>query len=136
MIKWQPSTLPGRQPPLCPSHGRLSVCRVWGQAPGFLDRGWAGGGSRALALAGQHGPGLPAHVRGLRAGPALGGDRGALHAQASQGPPKREGGASGAFSVGRRYVLYNMSSCLPATSAVSGPRGVCEILPVRCQAQS
>ncbi|GAB5577087.1 transmembrane protease serine 5 isoform X8 [Prionailurus iriomotensis] len=56
-------------------------CSVWDEAPGFPDSWRAGRGSRALALAGQCGPGLPAHVWGLCAGPTLGDDGRTLHAQ-------------------------------------------------------
>lgn len=71
---------------------------MWGEAPGLPDSWRAGRGSWALALAGQCGPGLPAHVRGLRGGTPLGGDGRSLRAQASLGAAGQEG-ASAAFSV-------------------------------------
>lgn len=121
-------------PAFFPSHPCLSVCRMWDQAPGFPDSGRAGGGSRALALAGQRGPGCPAHMRGLRAGPALGGDRGALCAQA------RLGAAVGRVppSIFSLAVGVSCIQCptvhLPCLLRV-GPGGVCDILPVQCQEQ-
>ncbi|XP_047609485.1 transmembrane protease serine 5 isoform X3 [Phacochoerus africanus] len=79
-----------------PSRRCLFACRVWGQAPGFQDSRRAGGGSWALALAGQCGPGLPAHVRRLRAGSELGGDGGTLHAQFQAVPSVQLEGPRGA----------------------------------------
>lgn len=119
-----------------PSHWCFSVRRVWGKAPGFPDSRGAGRGSWALAMACQRGPGLPAHVRGLRAGATLGGDRCALHAQASLGAAREEQ-APLSFLFGRWYVLYIMSvsNCLPPHDGSEWVGGVCEILPVEWQEQ-
>lgn len=61
----------------------FSVGRVWDKASGFPDSWWACCSSRALAMAGQRDPWLPAHMRGLCTGAPLGGDSCALHTQAS-----------------------------------------------------
>lgn len=112
-----------------PSHQCFSVCRVRGKAAGFSDSRRAGRGSWALALAGQRGPGLLAHVRGLCAGTTLGGDCCALHAQASLG------GCGGGECLSHMFCLAVGTSCVKCPcptvclpmSALSGHGGVCII---------
>lgn len=110
-----------------PSHQCFSVCRVRGKAAGFSDSRRAGCGSWALALAGQRGPGLLAHVRGICAGTTLGGDRSALHAQA------RLGGCEGGQCPSHMFCLAVGTSCVQCPcptaylpmSAPSGHGAVC-----------